>query len=253
MSAGGNGIFLTGAWRHLVMLNYEVEPALLRPHVPAGTELDAWRGRTFMSVVGFLFRDTRVFGVPVPLHRDFEEVNLRFYVRRETGGESRRAVVFVRELVPRRAIALVARAMYNEPYRALPMRSEIAAGPSPAAHYSWFLGRRWHRIGARTTSPASLPAVGSLEEFITEHYWGYTRQKDGTTIEYRVTHPQWPVAPAAPEVDADFSAVYGADFAGRLGAPVSCFLADGSAVSVHRPGRVMALSTVSQHETPPNS
>src|SRR5689334_2274538 len=101
--------FLRAEWRDLVMLNYESPAGLLDPLVPAGVELDRWRGTLYVSVVGFLFRDTRVLGIPIPFHRTFEEVNLRFYVRRELDGDVRRGVVFVRELVPRRAIATVAR------------------------------------------------------------------------------------------------------------------------------------------------
>src|SRR5438477_5664134 len=115
---------LSADWRYLVMLNYEVDPDLLEPLVPAGTVLDRWRGRTLVSIVGFRFADTRVLGAAVPFHRDFDEVNLRFYVRRHLpSGEGRRGVVFVRELVPRLAVALVARWAYNEPYRAVPMGS----------------------------------------------------------------------------------------------------------------------------------
>jgi len=123
-------VFLTGEWRYLAMLNYRVEPALLEPLVPCGTTLDRWQGATYVSLVGFLFRDTRVLGAPIPLHRDFEEVNLRFYVSREVDGEMRRGVTFIREIVPRLAIATVARLAYNEPYVTLPMRHDIAAQPT---------------------------------------------------------------------------------------------------------------------------
>src|SRR5438105_3314941 len=117
--------FLTANWRYLAMLNFAADPKILRPLVPSNTELDFYKGQTFFSVVGFLFLDTRVVGLPIPLHRDFEEVNLRFYVRRKSGDEWRRGVVFVRELVPRRAIALVARLFYGEPYLGLPMRHRL--------------------------------------------------------------------------------------------------------------------------------
>src|SRR5713101_1040010 len=127
--------FLTAEWRDLAMLNFEVDPTVLRPLVPAGTELDDWRSRTFVSVVGFLFLNTRVLGIPIPFHRDFEEVNLRFYVRRKMSDGWRRAVVFVKELVPRAAIALTARMVYGENYVALPMnhRIEVENGSDPAA------------------------------------------------------------------------------------------------------------------------
>src|SRR5947207_15642078 len=121
--------FLTAQWRHLVMLNYEVDADVLTPLVPAGTTLDLWQGRALVSVVGFRFLGTRVLGVSVPWHRDFDEVNLRLYVRRELeGGEVRRGVVFVREVVARRAITWLARVAYNEPYRTLPMRSAASGG-----------------------------------------------------------------------------------------------------------------------------
>ncbi|MES2569397.1 MAG: DUF2071 domain-containing protein, partial [Verrucomicrobiota bacterium] len=117
-----NKPFLTAEWRHLAMLNFATDPALLRPLVPAGTELDEFGGTTYLSVVGFLFLKTRVLGAGFPFHRDFEEVNLRFYVRRKVGGEWRRGVVFIREMVPRQIIALIARVVFGEPYSALPMR-----------------------------------------------------------------------------------------------------------------------------------
>ena len=229
------GIFLTAAWRHLLMLNYEMDPALLQPLVPRGTELDTHDGHTWASLVGFRFLDTRVLGLPVPFHRNFDEVNLRFYVRREVNGEVRRAVVFVRELVPRMAIALLARAVYNEPYTALPMRSTIAPGPPLRAEYAWRLDERWHRCGGTAGGPFELPVAGSLGEFITEHYWGYTRQRDGSTVEYRVEHPPWGVTPAVDVVvDADLKLLYGDALASALVTPASALLAEGSAVIVRR-------------------
>ena len=238
--------FLTGEWRWLAMLNWRVDPALLAPLVPRGTLLDQWNGATYVSVVGFLFRDTRLLGVPIPWHRDFEEVNLRFYVRREADGEVRRGVTFVRELVPRRAIATVARLAYNEPYRALPMSHELAPAASAdhaPAHvaYAWRLGARWSRLRVRPVNEtARTIAPGSEDEFITEHYWGYTRQKDGGTVEYQVTHPRWRVWPAREAtLAAEVAELYGPEFVDVLASPPdSAFLADGSAIAVHMPRRI---------------
>ena len=233
------GTFLTAAWHHLLLLNYEMDPAALSALVPRGTTLDTHDGRTYASLVGFRFLDTRVRRIPVPFHRNFDEVNLRFYVRREVAGEARRAVVFVRELVPRAAIAALARLAYNEPYTALPMRSTITPGPPLRVQYAWRLNRRWHSCAGAAGGAFALPAPGSLEEFITEHYWGYTRQRDGSTVEYRVEHPRWGVTQAVDvTVDADLPALYGAGLARSLGRPASAFLADGSAVSVLRPTRL---------------
>ena len=196
MSRSPRSVFLTGEWRYLAMLNYRVDPALLERFVPRGTTLDHWQGATYVSLVGFLFRDTRVLGIPVPLHRDFEEVNVRFYVRRQVDGEVRRGVTFIREIVPRAAIAVVARLAYNEPYVTLPMRHDIAApnhadsAPS-ALRYEWRQRSSWSAIVVEASGPATALAPGSEAEFITEHYWGYTRQRDGGTVEYHVTHPRW--------------------------------------------------------------
>jgi uncharacterized protein YqjF (DUF2071 family) len=238
-------IFLTAEWRYLAMLNYRVTPELVRPYVPAGTELDEWRGVTYLSVVGFLFRNTRVLGAPIPFHRHFEEVNLRCYVRREVGGEVRRGVTFLRELVPRRAIAIVARLAYNEPYLAMPMRHrwdtvDQTTGAPREVEYGWRTRRSWSAIMVEPVGVGRALAPGSEEEFITEHYWGYTRQRDGGTIEYKVEHPPWRVWQVRnAQLDGDVAAIYGAELALALrGAPESAFLADGSQVRVFAPERV---------------
>jgi hypothetical protein len=229
--------FLTAEWRHLAMLNYLVEPAVLAPFVPTGTELDAWQGRTFASVVGFLFLDTRVLGVAVPGHRDFAEVNLRFYVRRQAADGVRRGVVFIKEIVPRWAIAATARLLYGEKYVALPMRHEVTESQ---VTYLWRHRGVWSRL---QVSPRGEPAAarpGSEEEFITEHYWGYSRLRGGGTVEYRVEHPRWRVWNAeAASLECDVAALYGPQFAAALAAgPSSAFLADGSPVTVYRGERI---------------
>jgi len=225
--------FLTAEWRRLAMLSFEIDPRVLSPLVPAGTELDEWQGRTFVSLVGFLFLDTRVFGLAVPFHRNFEEVNLRFYVRRMTSDGLRRGAVFVKEIVPRIAIALTARILYGENYVALPMLHN--AGPQTVS-YSWLFRGRENRMELSTHGEAREVAEGSDAEFITEHYWGYARRRGGNTTEYRVEHPRWRVCTAtATQLDCDVGALYGNEFVEFLKAPpASAFLADGSKVTVFR-------------------
>jgi uncharacterized protein YqjF (DUF2071 family) len=233
--------FLTATWRDLLMINWPVPAAVLTPLVPRGTELDPWEGTPWVSVVAFRFLATRVLGVPVPFHRDFPEVNLRFYVRRRVDGTWRRAAVFIRELVPRRAIAWVARAAYNEPYLALPMRCAIARRANETTlAFGWRRHRRWEGVRAVTRGAPQPCAAGSAEAFITEHYWGYTRQRDGGTVEYRVAHPPWRVTPAHEvSLDLDARTLYGAAFAEVLAAPpASAFVAEGSGVTVYRPAKV---------------
>lgn len=233
--------FLTAEWRHLAMLNFEVDPKVLRPFVPAGTELDDWNGQTFISVVGFLFLNTRIFGVAIPFHRNFEEVNLRFYVRRKASDGWRRGVVFVKEIVPRLAIAVTARAIYGENYVAVPMTHHIegengVAAKPRTARYSWWFRGRENRIELTVQGDADEAPEGSDAEFITEHYWGYARRRRGRTMEYRVEHPRWRIARASSaRLDCDVDGLYGRQFVEFLNVPVaSAFLADGSDVTVFR-------------------
>lgn len=238
--------FLTAVWEHLVFLNYACPPALLAPLVPAGTDLDAWRGETIVSLVGLLFSNTRVRGIPIPFHRTFEEVNLRFYVRRAgPDGVPRRAVVFVRELVPRAAVAAIARWVYNEPYLTVPMKRRIAidARRGGTIEYAWTHRGRPFRLAVEARGPATPLRSGSEAEFVAEHHFGYTRQRDGSTIEYAVEHPRWDVwEEVAPAFEGDAGALYGPEFARVLsGSPLSAFAAVGSRVAVY-PGRRIEAS-----------
>jgi uncharacterized protein len=226
------------------MVNYRVDAGLLAPLVPAGTSLDFWRGHALLSIVGFQFLDTRVRGAALPFHRDFEEVNLRFYTRRRVGDEVRRGVTFIRELVPRRAIAMLARWTYNEPYVSVPMRSAVtvAAGAPGSVSYQWRTrparAAGWCRLRlAIDGAEPALPEDESEARFVTEHYWGYTRQRDGSTIEYEVEHPRWRVwSTEDASLDGDMTPLSGSAFAAVLEtAPCSAFLAEGSAVTVFSP------------------
>jgi hypothetical protein len=236
-------VFLSAEWRDLVMLNYEVEPEILRQYVPRGVELDVFAGRTFVSLVGFQFLHTKLYGfLPVPFHRNFDEVNLRFYVRRrEAGGENRRGVVFVRELVPRAAIAGLARLMYGEKYDACPMEHRIERDADGiAAEYGWKWGGRHFRLSAEAQGEPARVADGSIESFITEHYWGYSAKSASQTIEYRVSHEPWRVwVSTSARFEGDGEALYGSAFGEILrGAPASGFIAEGSPVLVHTGRRI---------------
>jgi hypothetical protein len=214
------------------MLNYETDPSLLQPYLPAATEIDFFNRRTYLSLVGFLFLDTRVKGIPIPFHRNFEEVNLRFYVRRKAEDGWRRGVVFIKEIVPRRAIAWVARTFYNENYVALPMRHSIAQSE---LSYSWRINNDWNYIKARRAGEPALAAPGTPEEFITEHYWGYAAQPGGVTVEYRVEHVPWRIWQVeTTAVHVSTSELYAPEFVAPLSAkPASAIVAEGSPVTVY--------------------
>ena len=228
--------FLTAEWRKLIMAQYEVSPVTITPWLPRGLELDLFQCRCYVSLVGFLFDRVRLKGLPIPFHTRFEEVNLRFYViRTPSDGPPRRGVVFIREFVPRAAITFVANTFYEERYATLPTHSSIVSTPqSLDVQYSWKHSGRWHSLGVEA-SPIPQPiAAGSEEEFITEHYWGYTRRRDGSTSAYEVQHPHWETYPILRHaIDVDFAALYGEAFAVLNGQePASVLLSEGSWVSV---------------------
>ena len=232
----GERVFLSAEWRNLVMLNYEVDPALVVRHVPRGTELHAFEGRVYVSLVGFQFLRTKLFGfVPLPFHANFDEVNLRFYVKRREGDEERRGVVFLREIVPRFAVAQLARFAYGENYVSHPMRHTVHLnGAGITAEYQWRLEREWCSLRAEASGTPAYAAEGSVEQFITEHYWGYSAQRNGGCIEYNVSHVPWRVwRSSAARFEGNVESLYGAEL-GRVlrRAPDSAFIAEGSPVAV---------------------
>ena len=230
-------VFLTAEWKWLAMANYAVAPALLHPYLPAGTELDLWEGEAFVSLVGFLFTNTRLRGIRVPFHADFEEVNLRTYVRRRTGeSDWRRGVVFINEIVPKPTLAFVANHAYQEHYRCLPMRHDIhQTEEALTVQYEWGKGT-WNSLCVVTDIQPREQDPASMDAFMTEHYFGYTRIDARHTGEYEVGHPAWKTYPVQGfEIKVDFSALYGPSFAFLEGLrPDSVLLAQGSEVRVGR-------------------
>jgi uncharacterized protein len=224
--------FLTAEWRDLIMANYEIDPALLADRVPYGTELDLHDGRCFVSLVGFMFLNTRVLRIPVPFHVNFEEVNLRFYVKRRTPDEVRRGVCFVKEIVPLPAIATVARTFYGEPYETWKMTNLRTAD---RVKYEWRRGDSANSLAVSLGVSTGVPEPGSYGEFIIEHYWGYTKRAPGRTDEYKVEHPKWELRTVeSTDIDVDFGRVYGSQFAFLTQqAPSSVLFAKGSLISVY--------------------
>jgi len=249
---------LTADWRNLLLLNFAVPTDIIAQLAPPGTEPDLFDGRSYISIVGFQFQRIRLFGIAVPFHTNFPEVNLRFYVRRQVGSELRRGVVFVREIAPRHAVALVANRLYNESYKTCPMRaaSHSANGqltPGDKINYGWRskirlpvregLGegsalsnssRNWNNLSAQVAAPFAIPTPGSLEEFIVEHYWAYTRCRNGCTSEFRVAHDPWHIAPAT---NVTWNCHIVSNYDSPLGAfltspPASVIIAAGSPVEV---------------------
>jgi len=228
--------FLTGKWKNLAMLNYLVEPSILTKHLPKGAEIDTWNGDCYISIVGFMFLGTRVKGLSMPFYRDFEEVNLRFYVRFKEHGIWKRGVVFVKEIVPKRLISSIANHLYGEHYYCYPMRNSFTDdGTSLEVKYEWLYKNEWNYLLIKAESNHSPLIEGSEQEFITEHFWGYTKLASGKTSEYHVEHPRWNIHKV---VSHDFCCntkeLYGDGFHSYLQQkPGSVFLAEGSDVKVY--------------------
>ncbi len=227
--------FLTARWENLVFINYKVNPDILLPFMPAGTVPDSFNGDCFVSLVGFMFLDTKVLRIGFPFHRNFEEFNLRFYVRRKHSDGWKRGVVFVKEIVPRKMISAIAYMLYGEKYFYHPMRNKLVHTDARfEIEYSFLVNEQWNFISV-AAAPQSQPIkANSEEEFITEHYWGYTKMHNGKTSEYRVEHPKWNIYPVLSyKVQVDTAAVYGGELHRCFAqAPSSVFVADGSPVRI---------------------
>jgi uncharacterized protein YqjF (DUF2071 family) len=227
--------FLEAEWRKLLMINYSIDEKILKPYLPAKTEIDYWNEKCYISLIGFMFLNTRLMGIKIPFHTNFEEVNLRFYVRYKDGNTWKRGVVFIKEIVPKPALTFVANTIYREHYETLPMNHKWETVNSLLhVEYSW-KKESWNKISAVADLKPNNINAGSEEEFITEHYWGYTKSGDNKTSEYEVEHPKWKVYKVKTySVNADFGKTYGNnfEFLSKL-KPASVFLAEGSEIKVN--------------------
>ncbi len=227
--------FLTAAWRQLAFINYEVDPSILEEYVPFGTELDMYDGKCFVSIIAFLFADTKVLGIKVPYHVNFPEVNLRFYVRYNDHGEWKRGAVFIKEIVPKPLITFVANSLYNENYVTHPMEYTWDKNDhTRSVDYRWKVDNSWQYVSLTADRTSVEIEKGSEMEFITEHYWGYAGVSKSKTNQYEVRHPRWNHYPVQKvDFDIDFKGLYGAKFAQlKTTEPSSVFLIDGSEISI---------------------
>ena len=189
--------------------------------------MSVWSGSCFLK--------TSLFGLPIPGLGNFEEINLRFYVNRKVGTEIKRGVVFINETVPFKPVAWLANQLYGENYTSVPTKHEwLFDGSTKQIDYSWKMKGLWNHLKISALSVSRPLVTGSMEEFIFEHYWGYSGGRDRSTTEYQVVHPSWQTNPVESySIACDFAGMYGADFAGLSHQkPGLGFLAEGSPVSV---------------------
>ena len=227
--------FLEAKWENLIMANYAVDPTILIPYLPKGVELDSFEGKCYVSLVGFMFNKTKIFNVPIPYLGSFEEINLRFYVVRKDGDTLKRGVVFINETVPYALVAWMANYLYKEHYTAVKTKHDWElTDTSKKINYSWKKNKKWNTIQVNAQSKSNSMKNGSIEAFIFEHYFGYTRVNENKTLEYGINHPSWKINQVIDyRIDCDFEKMYGSDFA-FLNAqqPDNVILAEGSDVSV---------------------
>lgn len=227
--------FIKAEWRKLAIANYAVDAAVLKPYLPIKTELDKWNDTVYISLVGFMFVNTKVLGLKIPFHTNFEEANLRFYVRHKDGKEWKRGVVFIKEIVPKYAITFVANNLYKEHYQTLPMRHLWQVkDKTRLTQYEWKCKNEWQSFSVESTVESQPIPKDSETEFITEHYWGYTKINPTKTFEYEVTHPKWEAYPVHKyTIDVDFGLTYGTEFQFLNDLqPKSVMLAEGSLITV---------------------
>ena len=228
--------FLRADWNNLIMANYVVAPEVLYPYIPRGTELDFYKGDAYISLVGFMFLNTRIRGFSIPNHINFEKVNLRFYVKHCDGSQWKRGTVYIKEIVPKPAISFIANSLYGENYATMKVKHfHIEKEEQIETCYNWKFKDKWNTLSA-TCAKKSLPMrINSEEEFIAEHYWGYSKHAADKTIEYEVVHPQWEIFKVAGyKIDCDFAGIYGDTFSFLADlTPASVFMAKGSEVRIH--------------------
>lgn len=233
--------FLNAEWRKLAIANYVIDPEVLKKYVPAGTEIDLWKDKCYVSLIGFMFLNTKLLGVKIPFHTNFEEVNLRFYVKRLENNTWKRGVVFIKEIVPKPALTFIANTIYKEHYETLPMKHICEENNlNRTVSYLWKKNKIWHSFTVQATLNSSEIKSSSETEFITEHYWGYAKVTDSKTNEYEVTHPKWKqYLVTHSEINVDFGAVYGTDFEfiNRL-KPNSVMLIEGSEITVENKTKI---------------
>lgn len=229
-------LFLKANWENIIMANYEIDPEILIPFLPKGVELDLYNGKCYISFVGFMFKNTKLFNVPIPFFGNFEEINLRFYVKRtEENNITKRGVVFINETIPYPIVAWVANKLYNEHYTVVPTKHEIITEKSSKKiKFEWLLNNKWNSIAVTSSNTSEKMTRNSLESFIYEHYYGYTKTAGNKTEEYKLQHPSWNISEVMDyKIECDFVAMYGKSFSVlNQKEPETVFIADGSAVGI---------------------
>jgi uncharacterized protein len=229
---------LTAHWTNLVTATFETDKHFLQKYLPAKTELNDWNARYFMSIVAFLFEKPRLLGIPSPFYNSFEEINLRFYVRRKLNNEWRKGVVFIKEIAPYYIPAQTAKWLYRENFISVPMKHEfINSNKLMYRSYACKISKEWNYLNMESACIHTETGLGDVENFIRDHYWAYTRKGSNKTLEFQIEHPPWKIFPAIKfDMHLDTGTIYGEQFKDYFAEkPVDAFLMDGSYTKVSWP------------------
>jgi uncharacterized protein YqjF (DUF2071 family) len=232
-----NKEFLRANWLRMASANYEVDPVILKKYLPFGTELEAHNGKHYVSLVAFRYCQTRLLNVPIPFHRMFEEINLRFYVKREVQpGVWRSEVAFTKLFFPKTALTLVAKYVYKENYETVKMLHEWKEDDKHLITNYGLKNGDWHNFDLVTSKEAVPVLPGSDDEFFLKHYWGTSQINSDSCTLYKIEHPEWQKHVVMDsEINFDFGSIFGEEFAHLTHTePDSIQLFDGSEVIVYR-------------------
>lgn len=228
---------LRAEWNNIIMANYVVPEELLLPLIPYKTRLDLFEGESYVTLAAFMFLNTEMLGFNIPFHSNFEEVALRFYVRSNNPLSEQRGVVFIKEIVPKYAISLLANTFFGQKYTTLKMKSfHRDAGDTMETGYEWKYQNKWNKIMAKTGKRSTPIQQNNFNEFIADHYFGYRKYGETKTYQYEVEHKLWDTFNVHNySVECDFGSLFGNEFSilNEI-KPKSVFMLKGSEIRIHQ-------------------
>ena len=179
-------IFMTGHWEDLIMVTFEVDKAILEPYLPKDTEIDLFNGKALMSMVAFTFSKVKFFGIKVPFHQQFGQINFRFYAKSKT--DDTKGVVFIKEFAPKPLIASVANLCYNEPYfyKSIRRNKTLKQG---RINMKYSYGNLKIKASAKEKTGKLNP--NTLKHFVVDRYIAYIKSYSGKTVQYKINHRPW--------------------------------------------------------------
>jgi uncharacterized protein len=178
-------------WTDLAFLHWPVDPDVVAPYLPRGTEPDVIDGVTYVGLIPFHMRGAGAGrGHPTEYLGDFLETNVRLY---SVDATDRHGVVFRSLEASRLATVLAARWGYRLPYVWSRMRVERYGDV-----WTWSSVRRWPHRGLRTQIAIRVGAVVAptpLDIWLTAR-WGLHHRVAGRTIWTPNEHEAWPLRTA---------------------------------------------------------